>query len=542
MHLSVKLLHEKTELILYRFQRYFFLLNIIVFVLFSGLLFHTKLFLMGDDADYLVDGYNFIHQNTYPSGRSSLYGMALGGVMLFSGLNIIICKLFSFACAVTGFYLLFKTFKEKVPYWLLFTILFFTAINSAVLYYSSSNLSEAFFMMIQGVYFHAIFLLIKKQETTHEFRRLLPYWCYAGFAGLLVTLSKNVGMLAPLSLAVYYLFKKEYRHALLGLAGFLVFKIPYEILLRLIYGKNTVVGQLGQVMVKDLYYPGKGRENVTGFLARVYKNADIYLGKEFVGILGLKIPHLTFPTWASMISAAIILLICGYAIWLAYKRNRFIFFTGIYLVIMTGISFLALQPDVAQTRIIIIYVPLLFGLLLYGATHLCKHILQGRGLLIVVVVCCICMVVNFKESVVVAKNNLPVLRENISGNKFYGYTPDWLNYLSMGQYIIHTLPDSVGISARKPNSLKVYSGGRNFVWLSPVENVTADDVLLLLARIKVRYLVLASLRLNAEKANGEIITTLHNYVDVIREKYPEKVRTIKEIGDTEPCSLVEILY
>lgn len=533
-------LHEKIELFLCRFSNVFFAISILCFVIFSGLLFETKLFLMGDDADYLMDAFKFIHNNAYPAGRSSLYSMMLGLVMLFSGSDILILKLFSFACAVTGFYLLFKTFKGKIPYWLLFSILFFTAINNAILYYSSSNLSEAFFMMIQGVYFHAVFLLIKKQEADQLFRKLLPYWCYAGIAGLLLTLSKNVAIVAPLCLPIYYLLKKEYRNALLGIAFFALFKIPFEILLRLVYGKNTVVSQFAQVLAKDLYHPENGKENFMGFIRRFYENAGIYLSDDLINILGLHFSGIPLPSLAGCIT---ILAICSYALWKAYRHNKFILYCGIYLGIMMGITFLSLQSDVAQTRIIIIYVPLLVGLLLYGVTCLFQQLFKNTGLIIIACIFSFCLAVNFIGSLSAIKKNIPVLRENMKGNTFYGYTPDWINYLSMGQWIAHTLPDSVVIAARKPNSLTFYSGGRSYCWLSAVpDNATADGLLKQLALAKVRYIILASLRLYPEKATDEIITTLHTYITVIKQKYPNKVKTIKKIGDKEPCSLVEIIY
>src|SRR5688572_20696460 len=103
MSSNKKALTERIELTLYRFSSLFFALCILTFVIFSGFLFDVKLFMMGDDADYLLDGYNVINYNIYPAARSSLYGISIGLVMLCMGSNIIILKLFSLACAITGF-------------------------------------------------------------------------------------------------------------------------------------------------------------------------------------------------------------------------------------------------------------------------------------------------------------------------------------------------------------------------------------------------------------------------------------------------------
>jgi hypothetical protein len=536
-----KALTEGVELTLSRFSKLFFALSILIFVIFSGLLFDAKLFMMGDDADYLLDGYNFIHFNIYPAARSSLYGITVGLVMLCSGCNIIILKLFSLACAVTGFYLMYKIFRGRIPYWLLFATLYFTAVNSAILYYSSSNLSEAFFMMVQCVYFHAVFLLFQKQSVYQDVRKLLPYWCYAGFAGLLITLGKNVAIVAPFCLSLYFLLRKEYRNTVLSLSFFALFKIPYELLLRLIYGKNTIVSQFSsQILSKVMYHPERGHESIGGFIRRVDANAGIYLSGDMVEIFGLKYPVLHLPKF---IAAVVITIITGYALWHSYRQNKWLFFSGIYLVVMMGVTFLAMHPDVAQSRLIIIYVPLTFCLLLYGAMHIGMRFLKNAGIILVTLVCCFCLVVNFTDSVGAARKSLPVLRKNISGNTFYGYTPDWINYLKMGQYVTQKLPDSVVVAARKPNSLMFYCNERQFMGLPPVQdNTTADMVLQQLAAWKLRYFILASLRYHPEKATGEIIYTLHGYIDLIREKYPEKVKTIHTIGKAEPCSLVEVMY
>ena len=85
----------------------FFLALLGAFVLFGILLFDAKLFLMGDDADYILDAYNFIHKGTYPVGRSSLYAMVLAIPVAIVGTNVVPAII---EIAGTGFH---SRFKER---------------------------------------------------------------------------------------------------------------------------------------------------------------------------------------------------------------------------------------------------------------------------------------------------------------------------------------------------------------------------------------------------------------------------------------------
>jgi len=57
---------------------------------------------------------------------------------------------------------------------------------------------------------------------------------------------------------------------------------------------------------------------------------------------------------------------------------------------------------------------------------------------------------------------------------------------------------------------------------------------------KVKYAILASLRLNPNENTGNIITTLHRYMYFIQLKYPNAFKEVNSIGTEEPSSLIEI--
>jgi hypothetical protein len=59
----------------------------------------------------------------------------------------------------------------------------------------------------------------------------------------------------------------------------------------------------------------------------------------------------------------------------------------------------------------------------------------------------------------------------------------------------------------------------------------------------IRYMILASLRINPAQNTGNIINTLHRYMNIVRLKYPHIVKQeLHTIGATEPATLLELQY
>jgi hypothetical protein len=84
-------------------------------------------------------------------------------------------------------------------------------------------------------------------------------------------------------------------------------------------------------------------------------------------------------------------------------------------------------------------------------------------------------------------------------------------------------------------------------WIKAVPSVSNDyaiyvpEILLdVLHRAKVKYMILASLRSNPYENTGNIITTLHRYVNFIQLKYPESFVLVNTIGTDEIAQLVEL--
>lgn len=84
-------------------------------------------------------------------------------------------------------------------------------------------------------------------------------------------------------------------------------------------------------------------------------------------------------------------------------------------------------------------------------------------------------------------------------------------------------------------------------WIKALPSVTNEysiyvpEILLdVLHKANVKYLILASLRSNPYQNTGNIITTLHRYVNFIQLKYPEAFVLINTMGTDEIAQLVEL--
>ena len=145
--------------------------------------------------------------------------------------------------------------------------------------------------------------------------------------------------------------------------------------------------------------------------------------------------------------------------------------------------------------------------------------------------------------------NLPIVAKNLKGDIYFGYTPDWQNYLKISAWCADSLPQTALIACRKAPMSFVYGKGKHFY---PIYSVIAkdketnqsnpDSALAIFKRNKVTHILLANLRIDPTKNTGDIITTVHNIAYPIAQKYPDKLVLVKRIGESEEASLYEIKY
>ena len=436
-------------------------------------------------------------------------------------------------------YFLFKVFDKRAPSVIVYPVLFLTAINSFYLYFASQTYNEAMYVFLQAMVFFA-FIKLQQALDTHgaDLKKTFLPWIFMGLTVVLLALAKHIGITVIPALVVYFLFQKQYRFAIYSVLSFLVVKIPQEIFKSLAWGDQTQYGQQGSMLLQvDPYDASKGQEDISGFIDRFTGNAQLFLSKRFFQIIGF-MEEQSRTIHAGLTMMVILLLLFGlYRIILS--KNRLMLFTALYTAGSLVATFIVLQTRWDQPRYIMIYVPFMLMIIFYGIYSAVKKSSVGQNVLLV----CILIVTGsvFVSTIKRSGENSKSLRKNLKGDIYYGYTPDWVNYLRMSEWVGENLPDSAYVACRKAPISFIYANGKKFYPIYRVQADQADSVLTLFRERKVTHVLLANLRRDPNKAfKGNIITTVHVMLKAVADKYPERLKLIHQEGQIEPAYLYEI--
>jgi hypothetical protein len=561
------------------------LLPLLLGTLFAALTFDVKISEGNDDAMYIEAATKYAADFTgyYYTANAPMYPMMLGFVTMVTGFNLTLYKLINSLLFLAHLALMFFAFRKRIPYTVLFPVLLFSAVNSYYLYYASQTYTEMLFVALQAWFFLVFFNWIEKAAVGSggwqglaenvlspdaSQNKILPRvkgLLSVGLVLFLMTFCKNIaiGMLG--ALIVFFAIGRNWRRLVDAVAGYVLVRLSFEGIKAAIWGASNQYGSQGAILMqKDAYNPAAGQEDLNGFITRFFENFNLYTGKRLYQILGFKDPDSTEAHAILAFFALLILVFSTWRIFVEFKKEKIqdksprpsapansryaqnIMLPVIYIVTMLSMTFLVLQTKWDQPRIIMVYIPLLLMVVFYGLYSSFGNS-GGLGrigyLAIAVLVVGSSLLTTLKKSIA----NYPVLKKNLSGDKYYGYTPDWENFLRMSEWCADSLPPTALVASRKAPMSFVYGKGKPFypVYTVPaVDTLTnlsnADSVLALFKENKVTHVLLGSLRRNPKKIDGYIINTLHRMLQPVAQKYPQKIRLVKQIGDTEPAYLYEI--
>ena len=508
--------------------------------LFSLLLFDSKVSPGGDDSSYIERAWLFLHEGKYPYFQGPGYPLVLSLFVSFFGLNIIALKFFSIVCQIGFVWFTYKAFVKRIPYTVLFALLAFISFNNFIQYYSSQTFTETFFLFIQSICLYVIFKIIdninKEWSWVEGFKQNYIQWLLFGLMFVLLSISKSIAFVTIVGVVFYFILNKNYKQAVYAIIVFAAIRIIYQLTITKMFGANDT-DQLEMMLRKDLYKPEGGHENVSGMIDRFFNNFKTYISLHMYRLLNLRsIDTLQIVPPLSYISSVVL----GVFTFLSYKKNKFVFFSSIYLIVLCGGIFFGVQASNMQDRLIIIVMPLIFLVLFYGAYELAKR--SSGAQMALVLFSGFMLLITIGKSTIQAKKNTVALKKNLNGDMYYGYTPDWENFLKMSKYCADSLPDSTQVLSRKPGMSFIYGNGKKFVSQYWVTTTNADSVLMGWQKQKIQYVILANLRMNPQKNNGRIVNTIHRMLGPVYQKYPEKLKLVKTIGTIEKCELFEIKY
>jgi hypothetical protein len=464
------------------------------------------------------------------------------------GINLPVLKFFSTLLLTGHFAAFYYAFKNKIPASILFSTLILISLNTFLLFYGSQTYSEAFFMFTQMMFFIFFFkYFIDSSNTDFDKRKQIITFLYLGVFLLTLGLIRSIGYVMLIVVIIYFLSQKEWKNATYSVLSFAVFSGFWKIIKMLLW-KDTALqfsNQASSLMMVHPYDATKGTETFMGFIQRFIDNSNIYISKYFFQMLNLR-PELIktakgyiSPEELPFLTILVYVLII-WAIIYSFRKNKYLLFSGIYLVSGIGLTFVILQTIWAAYRLIMPYLPLLIMFSLLGIYALLKLKKLKVFQLVFPLIVLMLFYSSFKNATVKIKENQAILKKNMAGNMLAGLTPDWQNYIKMTQWAAKNIPENEIIACRKPNIAFIYTKRRFFGIYKVPQNTDADSLLQNLYDHKVKYIIMASLRKYEAQKTQYTINTIYRYMYFIRQKYPDKFLLVKQIGIDEPAYLIKL--
>jgi hypothetical protein len=439
-----------------------FYFSLFLTLLVGAFLFDVKISTGGDDSHYIEMANDFLKGRSFPSWHGPLYPIFLSIPMSLFGVKVMLLKLFSLAFIVAHLVLFYLTFKKLVSPTLFALVLLIVSVSSSILYFASQTYTEAMYMFLQSL---SIFLFIRiyfkvQADPPLSRRKEASSWLLLAFFVFLSSLTRNIGIVALLVMLIFLVYEKKFLSSLMLFLSYLVFFVPFKIYKSVFWSTATgSSGQLSEMLLKNPYDKAQGSEDFSGIIVRFFENARLYLSKHFMIGIGLHNPTSTDKSWfVTLIIAALFLI----ALYYSFRKKSILLFVSLYLGAAISATFISLQQSWDQMRMIVIYIPMLLLLMAWGVQQYSER--KGFGFLAVLLPFFLVFIF-FKtlgHSVEKMKVNQKVLAKNLSGNLYYGFTPDWQNYLLMSKWVGENIPDTAVVASRKPSMSFIYSNGRDF--------------------------------------------------------------------------------
>jgi hypothetical protein len=437
-----------------------FYISLFLTIFFGTYLFEVKISTGGDDSHYIEMANDFIKGRSFPTWHGPLYPIFLSLPMLIFGVKVFALKMFSFVFILAHLVFFYLTFKRHMSPLILALVMLIISVNSSILYFSSQTYSEAMYMFLQSL---VIFLFVKtylsfKTQESFNFKIQAFPWFVLGFFVFLMSITRDIGIMVLVAIVFILFTEKKFLASLVVVASYLVFMIPFKLYKSIVWHTGSQ-RPFSEILLKNFYSPADGYEDFSGMVIRIFENARLYFSKHFMIALGLHDPFSIQKSW--MVTGIVIILFL-IALYFAFRKSKIMLFIAIYLLAAISATFFALQQSWDQMRMVIIYVPMLLLLLAWGIQQFSAR--NGFAFLAFLLPLFLVFIF-FKtlgHSMEKMKVNQKVLAKNLSGNLYYGFTPDWQNFLLMSKWVGKNIPDTAVVASRKPSMSFIYSNGRDF--------------------------------------------------------------------------------
>jgi len=546
---NAKTTYEKFENWAAKNDQKIFTVLIIASLFLSFISFNARISEAHDDALYLEGGWRYVNEfpDYFYTQNAPLYPMLLALLIKIMGFKLIIFKIFSTLFNVAGLILIYKALRGKIPAVVFIPVMIFQACNHLIIYYASMTFTEAFYFFLQGLFFFYAAKLVEMISAEGvQVRPQLKTWLMLGLSMFLVSTAKSSAIVVIPAVLLFFAIEKNWKALGVSLASYLVFKIPYEIIVKLTWSaQNQFAGQSKILLQKDPYDKTQGNEDFAGFIQRFLENCNLSLSKRFYQLLGWKdeanVDAHTFVTLLTVVLAL-------FGFWRLFKdKNKTMIVLGLFTGAQLILSFLILQIKWDQPRITLVCMPVLLILMFYTIYSLTDTpgIGQTIYLFIAMLVIGSVCISSFKRGL----KNVPIIQKNLKGDKYFGYTQDWQNFLKCSEWCADSLDANSLVASRKAPMSFVYGKGKKFFPIysvifrdSATKMSNPDSALAFFKKNKVTHVMLANLRANPNDPAMGIINTVHHIFIPIFEAYPNKLRLVHKEGVYEETELYEIVY
>lgn len=534
-------LFQKVETYFESHPKLLIYLPLLIAFIFGILLFNLRLDEGGDDSAYINRAADFIQDGKFPAFQGPIYPLFLASVITIFGIKLPLLKFTSLIFMLASIFFFTRALKGRVPHLVLFVSVILLGINSYILNYASQTYSEALFMMLQALFFWRFFRYFDKYS--HKSDRIdkseLIELLILGGLLFLVFQTRTIGAVLIISAAFIFLLKVKFKELAIVLVTTIVLFGGIKVV-EFTFQKNGAEpqSQLSTLTYKHPYDLKEGKEDFGGYLMRIVDNSNLYIGKQFLKIVGVKAA--TNKEY-SVVFTIVFYLVMGAGFWYIFRKNHEYLFLLVYAALALLGTFVSIQKIWDQYRLIVPYVPIILLLLsLFIYTILSNKSFKELQITFLILFASITVLVFVSSS---KKFEVKNLVANLTINKYQGYTPDWENYLKLAEYASNTLPSDSYIAVRKPDMARIYCNGKKFYGIFRFNSDNADELVKQLKDAKVTHIILASLRKNPEVNSGDVINTLHRYMTVIIQKYPKAFTELKSEGGTnEPAALYKVNY
>jgi hypothetical protein len=518
---------------------------LLIAALFSFLSFDNKISLANDDALYIEAGYNYAKDffGYYYLETAPLYPIILSLFIKIFGIKLMWLKCTSILFFVLALYFIYKAFKERISYLILFPSLLLTAINFQFLVYASLTYTETFSLMVFSLALMLFFKYMDRMEKEdYTLKPNIPFLILFGFICLLLMISRNVALAMVGVVAVFFIYRKKYIEPIIFTSSFIVFFYLYKLMLKVVWhlDASQFTSQGNKMLNKDAYNPQAGKETMAGLLVRFWENCQIYISSRLYYTLGFRPEEMSPNNIAlTLFSIAII----TWSLWLMHKKKHYVLlFTTVFYVVLLAATFISLHTTWGQTRLIMLYLPFI----LFSVFYLFYYYGEQFSIIQVALpfVFFILLLTSLSATTKQIGERFPIFKENISGDATYGFTPDWQNYIKMSKWCAQQFPNETkSIAVRKAPMSFIFSDGKEFYPIYGTPTTDADSLLMPLRKENVNYMVLAELRaMPSMYVEGQIIGTMHRYAYYIQQKYPGAFSLVHQEGDLEKSQLYKINY